>query len=47
MITNRNWICDLCMESYPSFLPTFYCSKCDYDVCKKCMDKLSDEKNIH
>ena len=44
MITNRNWICDLCMESYPSFLPTFYCSKCDYDVCKKCMDKLSDEK---
>ena len=44
MITNRNWICDLCMESYPSFLPTFYCSKCDYDVCKRCMDKLSDEK---
>ena len=46
MLTNRDWICDLCMKSYPSFVPTFYCTKCDYDVCKKCMNKLSDEKKL-
>ena len=23
---------------------TYYCTKCDYDVCKKCMKKISDEK---
>ena len=46
MLTNRDWICDLCMKSYPSFVPTFYCTKCDYDVCKKCKNKLSDEKKL-
>ena len=46
MLTNRNWICNLCMKSYPSFVPTFYCTKCDFDVCKKCMNKLSDEKKF-
>ena len=46
MLTNRNWICNLCMKNYPSFVPTFYCTKCDYDVCKKCMSKLSDEKKF-
>lgn len=46
MLTNRDWICNLCMKSYPSFVPTFYCTKCDYDVCKKCMNKLSDEKKL-
>ena len=43
MITNRNWICNLCKESYPNFIPTYYCTKCDFDVCRTCMNKLSDE----
>jgi rubrerythrin len=46
MLTNRDWICNLCNKSYPNFVPTFYCTKCDYDVCKKCMSKLSDEKKF-
>ena len=37
MITNRNWICNLCLKSYESDEPTYYCSLCDYDVCKSCM----------
>jgi len=43
MITNRDWECDLCIESYPNIIPTYYCTKCDFDVCKNCMNNLSDE----
>ena len=43
MITNRNWICNICRKSYDNDIPTYYCSKCDYDVCKNCMENRSDE----
>ena len=43
MITNRNWICNLCRTSYPYIIPTYYCTKCDFDVCSTCMNNLSDE----
>ena len=43
LVSNRNWICNLCRESYPHFIPTFYCTKCDFDVCRNCMKSLSDE----
>ena len=43
MITNRNWICNICKEDYENDVPTFYCSICDYDVCKSCMRTRSDE----
>jgi hypothetical protein len=46
MITNRNWTCDLCSKSYESDEPTYYCSLCDYDVCKSCMRQLSDEEKF-
>ena len=44
MKTNRDWICNLCRKEYNNDDPTYYCTKCDYDVCKKCMKKISDEK---
>ena len=44
MITNRNWICNLCSQKYDNSAPTYYCTNCDYDVCESCMEKLSDEK---
>ena len=44
MITKRNWICNLCRKKYDNYIPTYYCSNCDYDVCESCMKKLSDEE---
>ena len=44
MKTNRNWICNLCREKYNNDVSSYYCTKCDYDVCKKCMNEISDEK---
>ena len=43
MVTNRDWICNLCRESFPNIIPTFYCTKCDFDVCRRCMEELCDE----
>lgn len=43
LVSNRNWICNLCRESYPNFIATYYCTKCDFDVCRHCMKELSDE----
>ena len=42
-VTNRNWICNFCKNSYPNFVPTYYCTKCDFDVCKNFMKNISDE----
>ena len=44
MITNRNWICNICRKTYDENIPTFYCTKCDFGACNKCMKKLSDEQ---
>ena len=46
MITNRDWICNLCRKKYNNNIPTYYCSKCDYDACERCMKKLSDEEKF-
>lgn len=38
--------CKLCLKSYENDEPKYYCSLCDYDVCKICMRQLSDEKKF-
>ena len=43
MITNRDWVCNICRKSFDNDIPTYYCSKCDYDVCQNCMMNRSDE----
>ena len=44
MITNKNWICKLCSKSYDNMDPTYFCTKCEYNICMECMYKLSDEQ---
>ena len=43
MITNKCWICNLCQKNFDESDSTFYCTKCDYNVCEKCLRKISDE----
>ena len=35
----ENWVCDKCSESYSPDIESFYCTFCDYDLCKKCLGK--------
>ena len=46
MITNKNWNCNLCLEKNESIEPTYYCTKCDFNVCMNCMEKISDEEKF-
>ncbi len=31
------WICDNCRESFNNETWSFYCTKCDFDLCRQCM----------
>lgn len=33
---NKFWICDKCKQNYKINIPTFLCTKCDYQLCQKC-----------
>lgn len=44
MKTNKNCFCNLCKKKYKNKIPIYFCTKCDFGVCKKCMKELSDEK---
>ncbi len=46
MVTKRKWTCKLCQKSYDKYNPTYYCSKCNYDVCEKCMKKKDNFDRI-
>ena len=41
--TSRNeeklngWVCDNCRENYDNEVWSFYCTKCDFDLCCSCM----------
>ena len=43
MVTNANWRCQLCKTAFKSFMPTYYCTNCMFNVCGGCMAKLNDE----
>ena len=43
LINNKNWNCSLCSKSFNSNIAKFYCSLCDYNVCKSCKDKINNE----
>jgi hypothetical protein len=32
----KQWYCDNCKENFENDVWSFYCTKCDYDLCKKC-----------
>jgi len=44
MKTNRIWTCHLCFEKNDFLEASYCCTKCDYDVCERCMKILSDEE---
>ena len=33
---HKRWICDECKEKFDNKIWTFYCTKCDYDLCSNC-----------
>ena len=44
MLTNKNWICNLCYKDFDSTDGSYCCTNCLYNVCKHCMEQLSDEQ---
>ena len=32
----KQWFCNNCKETFENDVWSFYCTKCDYDLCKKC-----------
>ena len=32
----KQWYCNNCQEEFENDVWSFYCTKCDYDLCKKC-----------
>jgi len=32
----KQWYCNNCQETFENNIWSFYCTKCDYDLCKKC-----------
>lgn len=43
LINNRNWTCKICDNSFNSNIAKFYCSICNYNLCKNCKDELNNE----
>ena len=35
-----NWTCNVCFLNYTYDHPSFYCTFCDYDMCKNCIGNL-------
>ena len=35
-----SWNCNNCFEKYTYDQPSFYCTFCDYDICRKCVENL-------
>ena len=42
---NFTWKCDNCIKNYKNDESLFYCSLCDFNICKECKNK--NNKNIH
>jgi len=43
-IERGGWLCNVCRESYKASEKSYYCTLCDYDLCKNC--KENEEKEI-
>ena len=41
-LTNKDWLCDKCRMNYSKKDKSYYCSVCDYDLCKKCLSELKN-----
>ena len=46
-LTNRYCLCDKCKTNYSKKDASYFCSVCDFDLCKKCLMKyLKHNKNL-
>ena len=36
-----SWICNKCNSAFTYDIPSFYCTLCDYDLCKSCLEKYT------
>ena len=43
---NYTWTCDKCTKNYPNNNSSYYCSLCDYDLCKNCSEEIINPKPI-
>ena len=43
-IERGGWLCNVCRESHKVSEKSYYCTLCDYDLCKNC--KENEEKEI-
>jgi len=42
------WTCNKCLNKISYDIPSFYCSFCDYDICKNCIGNYKlNEIKIH
>ena len=37
LLSNKSWTCKICNSNFNEKEPTYYCSLCDYNICKKCI----------
>ena len=44
---NSFWTCDNCSNVYQNKEASYYCSLCDYDICKKCFNNISGQHPIN
>ena len=35
-LDRATYICNKCLKEYNGFIPSYYCSLCDYDLCESC-----------
>ena len=40
------WICDICNKYYNYKIWSFYCTKCDYDICLKCAKEYIPKEDL-
>ena len=36
-VTDRPWLCDNCRKSFSKKEKSYFCSLCDFDLCKNCL----------
>jgi len=39
-LDRASYTCNKCLKEYNGFIPSYYCSLCDYDLCENCGRKI-------
>ena len=41
-LERETYTCNKCLKEYNGFIPSYYCSLCDYDLCESCGRKIKN-----